>query len=139
VRADVGADRADAERAVTGTNGAADAARRIYALVRRRGTAAPSRLAIATLVLITVLVTGVALFRVARRHEIVRLGYELSRATARLREVEEEHRRLELERATLSSPDRIRALATSLGMVAAPPDRIRRHEVAPELARSTPP
>jgi cell division protein FtsL len=45
----------------------------------------------------------------------------------------EERRQLELEHATLSSPERIRRLATRLGMTPVAPDRIRvigRGEVA---------
>jgi cell division protein FtsL len=99
---------------------------RIYRMFRRPFGAAQSvRSAIIALVLAAVAITILAIVQVARRHEVVRHGYALSRASERLRVAEELHRRLELERATLSAPERIRAMATSLGMVATPPDQVR--------------
>ena len=77
------------------------------------------------MIVIAALVTALAVQRVRARHEIVTLGYRLSRATEEVRHQRELRRRLELERATLTSPERIRGLATSLGMVPAPPDKIR--------------
>ena len=58
-------------------------------------------------------------------HDVVRLGYELSQETERLHRLRETNRRLELERSTLVAPERIRAMATGLGMVPVPPDQIR--------------
>ena len=63
--------------------------------------------------------------RVSRNHEVLRIGAELSRQTEQLRAVRERHRHLSVERATLTAPDRIRALATQLGMTTVAPDRIR--------------
>jgi cell division protein FtsL len=100
--------------------------RRIYRLFRRDDAPAASvRAAIIAMVLIAVAVTGVAIAHVARRHEVVELGYALAKASTRLREAEEHHRRRELERATLSAPERIRMLAEKLGMVPTPPDQVR--------------
>jgi len=97
---------------------------RLYKLLRTPSVA-PARITIAAMVAVAALVTALALARVSYRHEIVRLGYELSRETERLHRLREDNRRLELERSTLVAPERIRALATSLGMVAVPPDQIR--------------
>jgi len=63
--------------------------------------------------------------RVSRRQEVLRLGFELSRRSEQLGRLQEAQRRLELERATLAAPDRIRRLATQLGMTPVSPDRIR--------------
>jgi cell division protein FtsL len=97
---------------------------RLYRLLRA-SRAQPVRVTIAAMVAFAVIVTSLALLRVASRHEIVRLGYELSRETDRLDRLRETNRRLELERSTLVAPERIRSLATSLGMVPVPPDQIR--------------
>jgi cell division protein FtsL len=97
---------------------------RLYRLLRA-SRAQPVRVTIAAMVAFAVVVTSLALLRVASRHEIVRLGYELSRETDRLDRLRETNRRLELERSTLVAPERIRGLATSLGMVPVPPDQIR--------------
>ena len=50
-----------------------------------------------------------------------------ARATQRMhvQSLKEARRRLELEHATLTAPDRIRRLATELGMTPVAPDRIR--------------
>lgn len=99
---------------------------RIYRLFRRElGPAQPVRSAIIALVLAAIAITALAVVQVARRHEVVRLGYALSKASERLREAEEANRRLELERATLTAPERIRAMALALGMVPTPPDQVR--------------
>ncbi|HWU88680.1 MAG TPA: cell division protein FtsL [Kofleriaceae bacterium] len=85
------------------------------------------------LVLAAALVTAIGVIRTARQHEVLRLGYQLSRKAEQVHELREARRQLELERATLSAPDRIRRLATQLGMAPVAPDKIRvigRHEVA---------
>lgn len=105
---------------------------RLYALVRSVEPAPGDRKLILMMVVITALVTGLALHRVATRHEVVALGYQLTRATDELRHEREVNRRLELERATLTNPERIRGLATRLGMIAVPPDRIRVIAAPPE-------
>lgn len=98
---------------------------RLYALVRAVEPAPGDRKLVTVMIVIAALVTALAVQRVRARHEIVTLGYQLSRATEEVRHQRELRRRLELERATLTSPERIRGLATSLGMVPAPPDKIR--------------
>ncbi|MEZ4364849.1 MAG: cell division protein FtsL [Kofleriaceae bacterium] len=93
----------------------------------RRRALPPAQVRTLVLVMLaaTALVLGLGIARVARRHEVVGLGYDLTRASAQVREARELGRRLELERATLTAPARIRALATRLGMHAAAPDQIR--------------
>jgi len=108
---------------------------RIYRLFRRElGPAQPVRSAIIALIIAAIVVTAFAVVQVGRRHEVVRLGYALSKASERLRVAEEQNRRLELERATLTAPERIRALALGLGMGPTPPDQIRVVH-APQAAR----
>ncbi len=89
------------------------------------GEAAPMRAIIITLVGIALLLTAVGVVRVTREHEVLRLGFELSRATERLQSLEETRRELELERATLTAPERIKRLATTLGMTSVKPENIR--------------
>ena len=61
----------------------------------------------------------------SRQHEVLRLGYQLAKRSDNVKSLKEARRRLELERATLTAPDRIRRLATELGMTPVAPDRIR--------------
>ena len=83
------------------------------------------RAVVIALVLLAGALTAVGLIRVSRQHDVLRLGYELSRKSEQVRQLRETRRQLELEHATLSSPDRIRRFATQLGMTPVPPDRIR--------------
>jgi cell division protein FtsL len=107
-------------------------ARRVYRIFRRPGGEAASvRSIIVALVLVACALTGVCVLRVERQHEVLRLGYRLSRANEHVRRLGEQRRQLELELATLTAPDRIRRLATELGMATVAPDRIR-VVVAPE-------
>lgn len=99
--------------------------RSIYRLFKRAEDAAPVRTIVAALVVLACTLTAVGVIRVARQHEVLQLGYRLSHGEDLLRELREARRRLELERATLTAPDRIRRLATELGMTTVAPDRIR--------------
>ena len=83
------------------------------------------RLTIAGLVLLAALVTALGLRQVAHRREVVRLGYALSSVTAELRRLDEQARRLRLEKSVLTTPARIERLAESLGMVRPSPEQIR--------------
>jgi cell division protein FtsL len=83
------------------------------------------RLAIGGLAILAALVTAIGVRQVAERREVVRLGYELSSATAELRRLEEENRQLRLETSVLTHPDRIERLALRLGLVRAAPDQVR--------------
>jgi cell division protein FtsL len=98
----------------------------MYQLFKRDdGSAAPVRVGVIALVAVAAVITAVALIHISRQHEVLRLGYQLSRSAEHVRQLREVRRRLELERATLTAPDRIRHLATQLGMVPVPPDQIR--------------
>ena len=84
-----------------------------------------SRRAVVGLSLLAALVTAVGLRHVAHRRDVVRVGYELSSATAELRRLEEENRRLRLEASVLTHPGRIERLAGNLGLVRPAPEQIR--------------
>jgi len=77
------------------------------------------------MVIVALMLTGVAIIRVQRQHEVLRMGLELSKRSDNVRKLREVRRQLELELATLTAPDRIRRLATQLGMTTVTPDRIR--------------
>ena len=83
------------------------------------------RIVIMAMVLVALLVTAVSVIRVTRQHEVLRLGLDLSKQSEDVRKLRETRRQLELELATLTAPDRIRRLATQLGMTTVTPDNIR--------------
>lgn len=83
------------------------------------------RLAVAGLVVLAVVSTAIGVRHVADRRDVVRVGYALSSATAELRRLEEDNRRLRLERSVLTSPARIERLAVGLGMARPGADQIR--------------
>jgi cell division protein FtsL len=98
----------------------------VYRLFQRADGTAPSvRAVVIALVIAGALLTTIGVIRVERQHEVLRLGFELSRTSEQLGRLHEARRALELELATLTAPDRIRRLATQLGMTPVPPDRIR--------------
>jgi len=98
----------------------------VYRIFQRADGEAPSvRAVVVALVIAAALLTTAGLVRVARQHEVLRLGFQLSRRADQLGRLQEARRQLELERAMLASPDRIRRLATQLGMTPVSPDRIR--------------
>lgn len=97
----------------------------VYRIFQRATGPESVRALVVAMAIAACTLTGLGLVRVAREHEVLRLGYQLSRDAEHVRELREARRRLVLEHATLSSPDRIRRLATELGMTAISPDRIR--------------
>jgi cell division protein FtsL len=98
----------------------------VYRIFQRADGSAPSvRAVVIALVSAAALVTAIGVIRVERQHEVLSLGFALSRASEQLGRMHESHRQLELELATLTAPDRIRRLATQLGMAPVSPDRIR--------------
>ncbi len=98
----------------------------VYQLFRRSDGEAPSvRLFIVTMVIAAVMLVGVGVVRVTREHEVLRLGFQLSKQSEKVRALREERRQLELELATYTAPDRIRKLALQLGMTPVAPDKIR--------------
>jgi cell division protein FtsL len=108
--------------------------RRVYRLFRTASAAPRSRRTITVMTLVAVIATGLAVARVRSRHQVVQLGYQLSRANEDVRQLREASRRLELERATLTNPARINTLAAAMGMVPAPADAIRVVRQAPGVA-----
>jgi len=111
---------------------------RIYSLLRHTSLPASTRNLVIGLIVATVALAGLGVIRVARRHQLVRLGFELSAKTERLRKLADDNRALELERSTLADPQRIRALAAAFGMVSVPPDAIRIVPPAPQTAANDP-
>jgi len=98
----------------------------VYRLFRRAdGSAASVRIVVIAMIAIAAALTAVGVVRVTHQHEVLRLGFELSRKSDHVRQLKEARRQLELEHATLTAPDRIRRLATQLGMQPVAPDRIR--------------
>jgi cell division protein FtsL len=98
----------------------------VYRIFRRPDGEAPSvRVVVIALVVVAVMLTAVGVIRVKRQHEVLRLGFELSKTSEHVRELRETRRQLELEYATLTAPDRIRRLAAQLGMTTVAPDKIR--------------
>lgn len=98
----------------------------MYRIFRRPDGEAPSvRIVIVAMVLVALMITAVGVVRVTRQHEVLRLGLALSKKSEEVRKLRETRRQLELELATLTAPDRIRRLATSLGMTTVAPDKIR--------------
>lgn len=97
----------------------------LYRLFRRPSEAPSVRPVVIALVIFACCLAAAGVIRVKRQHEVLRLGYELSKKSEEVRRLRETRRQLELEHATLSSPDRIRRLATQLGMTPVAPDRIR--------------
>jgi len=99
---------------------------RLYRLFKRGdGEVASVRALAITMIALAIALTAVGVIRVSRQHDVLRLGYELSRRSEQVHELREARRQLELEHATLTAPDRIRRLATQLGMLPVAPDRIR--------------
>ena len=97
----------------------------IYRMFKRADGAASVRAIVIAMIVTACAVTAIGVIRVARQHEVLRLGYQLSRESEHVRELREQRRQLELEHAMLTAPERIRRLATQLGMTTVSPDRIR--------------
>lgn len=106
----------------------------LYRIFRRDpGEAASVRAVVVALVLLALALTVVGIIRVKREHEVLRLGFRLSKQSEHVRRLRETNRQFELELGTLTSPERIARLAGQLGMAPVAPDRIRivgRREVA---------
>jgi cell division protein FtsL len=97
---------------------------RVYALLRYRGSE-DERLTIASMVIIALVITALAIARITTRQELTVLGFQLARVQERVDNALEMARRLKLEQATLADPERIRGLAEQLGMTPVPADQIR--------------
>jgi len=98
----------------------------MYRIFKRAGgDAMPVRSIVIAMIAIAVGLVTVGLISVQRQHQVLRLGFDLSRRNQHVLQLREHKRKLELELATLTSPDRIRRLATQLGMAPVAPDHIR--------------
>ena len=97
----------------------------LYRLFRAPGEAPSMRPVVIALVIAAICVATAGVIRVKRQHEVLTLGYQLSKKSEEVRGLRETRRQLELEYATLSNPERIRRLATQLGMTTVAPDKIR--------------
>lgn len=102
----------------------------VYRIFRRPGDPGPGgatsvRIVVVALVVLALALTGIGVVRVTRQHDVLRQGLRLSKASEHVRKLREVRRQLELEYAIQSSPERIRRLATQLGMTTVAPDKIR--------------
>lgn len=98
----------------------------VYRIFRRgSGDVVALRPVIVVFVVVAIALAITGAIRVSRQHDVLRYGYELSRKSDRVGQLRETQRRLELEHAMLSAPERIRRLATQLGMTTIAPDKIR--------------
>lgn len=97
----------------------------VYRIFKRAEGAAPVRSVVIAMIIVAASLTALGVIRVSRQHEVLRLGYQLDREAEHVRQLKEVQRRLQLERATLTAPDRIRRLAVQLGMTPVAPDKIR--------------
>lgn len=101
------------------------AAASVYRIFKRAEGAAPVRSIVIAMVIAAASLTAVGVIRVQRQHDVLRLGYQLDREAELVSQQREVKRRLEVELATLTAPERIRRLATQLGMTTVAPDKIR--------------
>ncbi len=107
----------------------------VYRIFRRgAGEAASLRPVIVAMVIAAIALAIGGAVRVSREHDVLRYGYELSKRARHVHVLQETRRRLELEQAMLSSPARIRRLATQLGMTTIAPDKIRVVHARPGIA-----
>jgi cell division protein FtsL len=99
----------------------------VYRIFKRTDgvPAASVKSVVIAMVLLACVLVALGVVRVTRQHEVLRLGYQLDREAEQVRKLKEMKRRLEVERATLTAPERIRKLANQLGMTTVAPDRIR--------------
>lgn len=88
-------------------------------------SAPPVKIAVAGMAVLALVAMLLGVAHVARRQEVVQLGYQLARATQELADNQEENRRLRLEKSILTNPARIRRLAASLGLTQPGPEQIR--------------
>ncbi len=105
----------------------------MYRIFKRSDEAPSVRSVVIALVVCAAALTGVGVVRVAHQHDVLQLGFEISRKSEHGRELHAKRRQLELEYATLTSPERIRKLATQLGMTPVAPDKIRVVHARPQV------
>lgn len=100
---------------------------RLYSLLTWRTVESASR--VTQLILVAALLLGLALIRVHQRHEVRRLAYEVARLQERIAVEGERGRRLQLEKATLADPGRVRKMASELGMTPIRSEHVRKAQV----------
>jgi cell division protein FtsL len=99
---------------------------RLYRLLKATAQRAPkAHRGVVLMIAIFSVITAVCIVIVGKRHDVLRAGYELSKTSHKVSQLREANRQLTIELAMLSAPDRIRTLATQLGMIPVPPDQIR--------------
>ena len=92
------------------------------AVARRRRDSAGRRRYLLALALASLLLIGVALLHVWLRLQVVRMGYVLATTSKLYSRLEQEHRELRVEIATLTAPERLERLARKrLGLI--PPEK----------------
>ena len=92
------------------------------------------RVQVACLLMVAAVLLTAGLYRVHQRHQVIRIGYELSEARTELRHLEEEGNRLRLEESVLTSPERIEKLAAALGMIRPTPNQLKIVPAHPSVA-----
>jgi len=85
---------------------------------------------------VTVFFTTAALAHVWVRLQVVRLGYQISNETEREKRLQQVHRKLQVERALLRSPERLERFARDrLNLTMPDPGTIQRLETKRKLRR----
>ena len=72
--------------------------------------------AVVCMVISALLIAAMGVGHVGRRQRLIRLGYDLTEAHTELTRIQEENRRLRLEKSILTNPERIEKLAGNVGM-----------------------
>jgi|GEM_PF-526242 len=98
---------------------------------RRRN---PTRLAIIAMMTAAIIVAVLGIVHIHNRHRVVQRGYDLTRTNNKLRRLQEDNRRLRLEKSLLTNPARIRRLARERGMRPPSTGQVRIVRIPPELA-----
>jgi len=95
-----------------------------------------TKLAIVAMLLAAGSVALLGIIHVRDRHNVIRLGYKLTKANSQLRKLQEENRRLRLEKSVLTNPGRIQRLAKDRGMAPPATGQVRVISIPPEVARA---
>ena len=75
--------------------------------------------------LLAAVIGALCVWKVYERHQVIRLGYDLSQAREERRLLEEDRNRLRLEESVLTNPDRVERLAKALGMARPKPNQLQ--------------
>ncbi len=96
-----------------------------------------TKLAIVAMLIAAGAVVALGIIHVRTRHQVIQLGYKLTKANAKLRALQEENRRLRVEKSVLTSPDRIQRLARDRGMAPPATGQVKVISIPPELASAS--